>query len=151
MDTTVTAGAVLLHGRFEEPVELTMAHLRALPEHRAEVSFDCLSAGPQRHVFEGALLWDVLRAARPLVDFKGRKQRLRHLVAVTGADGHLVVVSWAEFDPDFGAQPILLATTMDGRPLDAEGPQLVVPTDVCGARYVSGITAVRLAEAAACA
>ncbi|WP_441246818.1 molybdopterin-dependent oxidoreductase [Kitasatospora sp. McL0602] len=142
--TAVGASAVLFHGRFDHPVELTVEQLRALPARRVEVSFDCLGSGMQRHTFDGPLLWDVLRASHPLVDLATRKQRLRHLLAVTGADGHLAVVSWAEVDPDFGGQQILLATAIDGRPLDADGPQLVIPADACGARYVSGITAVRL-------
>ncbi|MER5636165.1 molybdopterin-dependent oxidoreductase [Kitasatospora sp. NPDC002227] len=150
MSRTVVSPAVLLHGRLAEPLELTVAHLRELPARRVDASFDCLSSGPQHHVFEGPLLWDVLRSARPLVDLAGRKQRLRHLVVVTGADGHLAVVSWAEFDPEFGAQQILLATAIDGRPLDQDGPQLVVPADVCGARHVSGVTSVRLAAAEDC-
>jgi hypothetical protein len=33
---------------------------------------------------------------------------------------------------------------MDGAPLDTTGPQLVVPDDHCGARYVSAVTAVWL-------
>ncbi|GAA0654698.1 hypothetical protein GCM10010193_01120 [Kitasatospora atroaurantiaca] len=139
-----TTGAVLFHGRLEEPLELTVEELRALPSHRVRVSFDCLSSGQQHHGFEGPKLWDVLRAARPRVDFKGRKQRLRHLLTVTGADGHCAVLSWAEIDPDFGGQQILLATSIDGTPLDETGPQLVIPADHCGARYVSGITAVWL-------
>ena len=76
-----------------------------------------------------------------------RKPRLGFLLAVTGADGHRAVVSWAEIDPDFGGQQILLATTMDGAALDDAGPQLVVPADHCGARYVSGVTAVWLGPA----
>jgi hypothetical protein len=32
------------------------------------------------------------------------------------------------------------AVAIDGRDLDAEGSQPVVPTDRCGARYVSAIT-----------
>lgn len=137
-----TAGAVLFHGRLAQPVEVTVEELRALPAHRVEVSFDCLTSGQQRHGFEGPRLWDVLRVVRPQVDFASRRQRLRHLLTVTGADGHLAVVSWAEVDPDFGGQQILLATSIDGEPLDASGSQLVIPADACGARYVSGITAV---------
>jgi hypothetical protein len=56
------------------------------------------------------------------------------------------VLSWAEIDPEFGGQQILLATSIDGTPLDDTGPQLVVPADVCGARYVSGITEVWVGE-----
>ncbi|MER8184799.1 molybdopterin-dependent oxidoreductase [Kitasatospora sp. NPDC094015] len=131
---------VHLHGSLDEPVRLTVAELRELPPHRVEVSFDCLGSGVQRHGFEGPKLWDVLRAARPRIDFTGRKQRLRFLVTVTGADGHRAVLSWAEIDPDFGNQQILLATSIDGAPLDEAGPQLVVPADACGARYISAIS-----------
>ncbi|MEU6236717.1 molybdopterin-dependent oxidoreductase [Kitasatospora sp. NPDC047058] len=135
---------VRLHGHLDHPAELTVEDLRALPAHRLEVSFDCLAEGEQRHGYEGPALWDVLRAAGPRIDFTGRKQRLRFLLSVSGADGHRAVVSWAEIDPDFAGCRILLATSMDGAPLDADGPQLVVPDDRCGARYVSGVTAVWL-------
>ncbi|MEU9130847.1 molybdopterin-dependent oxidoreductase [Kitasatospora sp. NPDC048540] len=133
---------VHLHGSLAEPLRLTVAELRELPSHRIEVSFDCLGSGVQRHGFEGPKLWDVLRTARPQIDFTGRKQRLGLLLTVTGADGHRAVLSWAEIDPDFGGQQILLATSIDGAPLDRTGPQLVVPSDHCGARYISGITEV---------
>jgi hypothetical protein len=124
------------------PPEPPPDQLRELPSERAEVSFDCLTEGEQRHGYEGPALWDVLRAAEPMVDLAGRKQRPRCLLTVTGADGHCAVLSWAELDPEFGGQRILLATSADGAPLDEVGPQLVVPADACGARYVSAVTAV---------
>ncbi|MFC1417985.1 hypothetical protein [Streptacidiphilus cavernicola] len=142
MSSTTTAPAVLLHGHLDRPTELTVRQLRELPCHRAEVSFDCRTSGPQRHSFQGPKLWDVLHAAKPRADSGTRKARLGHLLTVTGADGHFAVLSWAEIDPEFSGRGILLATSIDGRPLDAAGPQLVVPEDTCGARYVSGITAV---------
>ncbi|MFD9125868.1 molybdopterin-dependent oxidoreductase [Kitasatospora sp. NPDC059571] len=138
--------AVRFHGRLEAPLDLTVDALRALPAHRVRVTFDCLSGGPQEHGFEGPKLWDVVRAARPQVDLRGRRQRLRLLLEVAGADGHRAVLSWAEIDPEFGGQQILLATSIDGAPLDEAGPQPVVPADLCGARYVSGITEVWLGE-----
>lgn len=58
---------------------------------------------------------------------------------MSGADGHHVLLSWAEIDPDFGQARVLLAVTIDGTPLDRAGPQLVLPQDRCGARHVSGI------------
>ncbi|MEY9841998.1 hypothetical protein [Streptacidiphilus sp. EB103A] len=134
--------AVRLHGHLAQPRELTVEQLRELPAHRAEVSFDCRTSGPQHHAFEGPKLWDVLRAAGLHLVSANRKGRLGHLITITGADGHFVLLSWAEIDPEFSGQQILLATRIDSRPLDAAGPQLVVPTDVCGARYISGITAV---------
>ncbi|MFG2824635.1 molybdopterin-dependent oxidoreductase [Kitasatospora sp. NPDC048365] len=140
--TDAPPATLRLHGLLDEPAELTVEHLRALPSHRVEARFNCLGSGEQRHRFDGPRLWDVVRAARPRVDLRGRKERLRFLLTVTGADGHVAVVSWAEIDPDFGGQQILLATGVDGVPLDGAGPQLVVPADFCGARYISGVTEV---------
>lgn len=41
---------------------------------------------------------------------------------------------------DFGDSPVLLATRLDGEELDEAGAQMVVPSDRCGARYVSAVT-----------
>ena len=136
--------AVRLHGHLHQPGELTVEQLRELPVHRVQVSFDCRSNGPQHHSFEGPKLWDVLRTAGPQLEFATRKGRLGHLITITGTDGHFTLLSWAEIDPEFSGQQILLATSMDDSPLDEAGPQLVVPTDRCGARYISGITDVWL-------
>jgi len=143
-----SAAVVRIHGHVAEPLELTVQHLRRLPEQRVTVSFDCLKEGPQFHDFEGPTLWDVLRTIGPSPDYAARKQRSRLLLTVTGSDEHCAVLSWGEVDPEFGGQRILLATSIDGLPLDSAGPQLVVPADVCGARYISGIRAVWVGPAA---
>ncbi|MEZ0089170.1 molybdopterin-dependent oxidoreductase [Streptacidiphilus sp. EB129] len=134
--------AVRWHGHIDQPAELTVQQLRALPSHHARVTFDCRTSWPQHHTFEGPRLWDVLHTTRPRPESATRKARLGHLLTVTGADGHFALLSWAEIDPEFSGQQFLLATSIDGRPLDATGPQLVVPTDSCGARYISAVTAV---------
>ncbi|ROQ26592.1 hypothetical protein EDD98_6237 [Streptomyces sp. PanSC19] len=82
--------------------------------------------------------------ARPGFDPARRKERSRFLVAVSGGDGHHTVLSWAEIDADFGNAPMLLATHMDDEELDAAGTRLVVPSDRCGARYVSAVTGIRI-------
>ncbi|GAA4041000.1 hypothetical protein GCM10022233_07150 [Streptomyces shaanxiensis] len=40
--------------------------------------------------------------------------------------------------------PVLLAAGVDETPLDRAGPHLVLPQDRCGARCISGITAIRV-------
>ncbi len=135
---------VVLSGDLGRPSRLTVPDLLAWPQCGAEVSFECATSGVQRHRFTGPLLYDVLSAAEPGFDPARRKDRLRFLIAVTGADGHHTLLSWAEIDPDFGRAPVLLAVTLDDNPLDRAGPQLVLPQDRCGARYISGITAVRV-------
>ncbi|NKI41823.1 molybdopterin-dependent oxidoreductase [Streptomyces physcomitrii] len=142
-----TAGPVArlaLTGDLARPARLTVAELRAWPQHRTAVHFECATSGTRRHTFTGPLLYDVLSAAGPVFDLTRRKDRLRFLIAVRGADGHHALLSWAEIDPDFGRAPVLLAVTLDDRPLDPAGPQLVLPQDRCGARHISGITAIRV-------
>jgi DMSO/TMAO reductase YedYZ molybdopterin-dependent catalytic subunit len=137
------AGLVLA-GDIEHPARLTVRDLHAWPQREARVSFECATSGVQCHHFRGPLLHDVLCAAEPDFDPARRKDRLRFLIAVTGADGHHALLSWGEIDPDFGRAPVLLATAMDGVALDRHGPQLVLPQDRCGARHISAITAIRV-------
>ncbi|MGW9028653.1 molybdopterin-dependent oxidoreductase [Streptomyces sp. NPDC055722] len=132
-----------LTGDLARPARLTVPDLLAMPQREKRVSFECATSGVQHHCFRGPLLYDVLSAAGPVFDPARRKDRLRFLILVTGADGHYVLLSWAEIDPDFGRAPVLLAASIDDTPLDRSGPQLVLPQDRCGARSVSGINAIR--------
>ncbi|MFI6090752.1 molybdopterin-dependent oxidoreductase [Streptomyces sp. NPDC051218] len=141
--TPTTAASFTVHGEVAQPFTLTVADLRAgWQQHQAEVTFDCATSGSQHHRFEGPLLHDVIRAAEPGFNPRRRKDRSRFLLAISGGDGHHTVLSWGEIDPDFADSPILLATRLDDTELDAVGSQLVVPTDRCGARYISAITSI---------
>ncbi|MFJ3665839.1 molybdopterin-dependent oxidoreductase [Streptomyces sp. NPDC090106] len=133
-----------LTGDLARPARLTVSDLHGWRQHRTRVAFECRTSGVQHHCFEGPLLYDVLRDAGPGFDPARRKDRLRFLIAVSGADGHHTLLSWAEIDPDFADAPVLLAVAIDDTPLDRAGPQLVLPQDRCGARYVSGIEAIRV-------
>ncbi|MFJ4868471.1 molybdopterin-dependent oxidoreductase [Streptomyces sp. NPDC088757] len=137
------AGSFALRGDVARPATLTVADLRrGWEQHRVEVVFDCATAGPRHHTFAGPLLREVVAVAHPRFDPARRKERSRFLIAVDGGDGHHALLSWAEIDADFGDAPVLLATRMDDRDLDGDGPQLVVPSDRCGARYVSAVTGI---------
>ncbi|MFE3902250.1 molybdopterin-dependent oxidoreductase [Streptomyces sp. NPDC059153] len=139
-----TVAELALTGDLTRPVRLTVPDLLAWPQHEADVSFECTTSGMRHHRFTGPLLHDVLSAAGPVFDPARRKDRLRFLIAVSGADGHHALLSWAEIDPDFGRAPVLLAATIDDTLLDRGGPQLVLPQDRCGARHISGINAIRV-------
>ncbi|MFD6433790.1 molybdopterin-dependent oxidoreductase [Streptomyces venezuelae] len=135
-------------GEVERPARLSVGDLRARwAEREAAVTFHCATSGPRHHVFHGPLLREVVETAGPGFDPARRKDRSRYLLEITGTDGHATVLSWAEIDADFGNAPVLLATALDGRGLDSDGSQLVVPSDHCGARYISGITRIRLVAA----
>ncbi|MCF3130317.1 molybdopterin-dependent oxidoreductase [Streptomyces olivochromogenes] len=140
----MTSAEVALTGDLARPARLTVPDLLCWPQHRVRVSFECATRGTQRHGFAGPRLYDVLTDAGPGFDPVRRKDRLRFLIAVSGTDGHHALLSWAEIDPDFAHAPVLLAVSIDDTPLDAAGPQLVLPQDRCGARHISGITAIRV-------
>lgn len=142
--TTGPVPELVLTGDLGRPARLTVPDLLAWRQHEADVCFECATSGIQHHRFTGPLLHDVLMGAGPRFDPGRRKDRLRFLIAVSGADGHHTLLSWAEIDPDFGRARVLLAVTIDDTPLDRAGPQLVLPQDRCGARHISGITAVRV-------
>ncbi|MFF0744759.1 molybdopterin-dependent oxidoreductase [Streptomyces sp. NPDC004111] len=157
MDTTATAAGaaeaqgpartpvLAVTGAVGRPLRLTVAELRdRWPARTTVARFHCVTSGTRLHTFRGPLLREVLTAAAPEFGPARRKDRSRALIEVHGEDGHGTVLSWAEIDEDFGDAPALLATALDGQPLDACGSQLVVPTDRCGARYISGITRVLL-------
>ncbi|MET8682797.1 molybdopterin-dependent oxidoreductase [Streptomyces sp. NPDC004732] len=133
-----------LTGDLARPARLTVPELSAWPQHRVQVSFECATSGMQHHHFSGPLLHDVLADAGPVFDPVRRKDRLRFLIALSGADGHRVLLTWAEIDPDFGGAPVLLALSLDDTPLDRAGPQLVLPQDRCGGRHISGINTIRV-------
>ncbi|MGO4423341.1 molybdopterin-dependent oxidoreductase [Streptomyces sp. MCAF7] len=134
---------LVLAGDLARPARLTVPDLLAWPQHGAQVAFECATSGGRHHHFTGPLLHDVLTDAGPVFDAARRKDRLRFLIAVRGTDCHRALLSWAEIDPDFGRAPVLLAVTLDDTPLDRAGPQLVLPQDRCGARYISGVDTIR--------
>ncbi|PTN00345.1 molybdopterin-dependent oxidoreductase [Streptomyces sp. VMFN-G11Ma] len=146
MSQTLTppVAELALSGDLARPARLTVPDLLGWPQHEVRVAFECRTSGVQHHSFAGPLLYDVLSDAGPGFDPLRRKDRLRFLIAVTGTDGHHALLSWAEIDPDFAHAPVLLATNIDGTPLDLAGSQLVLPQDRCGARYISGIRAIRV-------
>ncbi|MFC5747524.1 molybdopterin-dependent oxidoreductase [Actinomadura rugatobispora] len=133
---------VHLAGDVEHPAALTVADLRALPQRTVQARYVCGRRGEQPHTYTGPELLEVLLAAGPRFHPVIGKDRVRFLVVVTGRDGHLAVLSWGEIDPRYSGSAVLMATSVDDRPLDTHGPQLVVPGDTAGGRYVSQITSI---------
>lgn len=150
-DATASAGhatrwPVRVRGEVARPGTFTLERLRKLPQHRLKVRYGT-SGGTETHEFSGPLLLDVLNAAGPSFDPGIRNDALRHFVAVTGSDGYRAIVSWGELDPSFAGTKVLLALRQDGKPLDKDGPRLVVPGDAKGGRYVGGVTDLHLGSA----
>lgn len=142
-------GSIELLGAVGTPGPVSVADLQTLPSQTVEVDFES-GKGPQHHAYTGVLLWDVLNQAGILTDEEIKNDSLRFYALVTANDGYQVVISLGEIDPQFGNHPYLLAWDEDGAPLEGEsGPlRLVLPGDVHGGRYVSGIVSIEIVDAA---
>ncbi|HET9258338.1 MAG TPA: hypothetical protein VFO16_24505 [Pseudonocardiaceae bacterium] len=137
------AGKVLLIGDIEHSRILSVEDLRALPAKTVDVTFKA-GSGTQHHVYVGPLLLDVLTQAGPKFDPDIKNDKLRYFISVSATDGYRALVAYGEIDPSFENKQVLLATSEDGRPLDADGPRLVVPGDIAGGRYVTNVNRVFL-------
>jgi DMSO/TMAO reductase YedYZ molybdopterin-dependent catalytic subunit len=106
--------------------------------------------GVESGVFTGPRLLDVLDAAGGPQFPSGRNAKLRTYVLATGADGYQAAIAWGEIDPDFGAQPILVAWQRDGQPLgEGQGiARIVVPDDKRGGRHVATVTRIEVLDGA---
>ena len=137
------AGKVLILGDVARTQILDVAALRNLPSKTVTVTFQG-GGGPQHHTYIGPRLVDVLAQAMPRFDPSIKNDKLRHYISVSATDGYRALVAYGEIDPNFENKDVLLATSEDGRPLDTEGPRLVVPGDTAGGRYVSNVNRVFL-------
>jgi Oxidoreductase molybdopterin binding domain len=140
------AGSFVVTGNVQHRLRLSVADLAAMPgQQSVEVTYRAGTA-TEHHVFTGPLLLDVLARAVPRFDPAIKNDKLRHYVSVTASDAYQALVAYGEIDPGFENKQILLAVTQDGVSLADQGPRLVVPGDVAGGRYVTGVVRVRLAK-----
>jgi hypothetical protein len=129
-----------------DPLRLTATDLKALPHtsvtlHNAHTHED--------ETYSGVRLVDLLgKMGAPLgSDLRGKA--LANYVVATGSDGYKAVLALGEVDPSFHPGEIIVADTMDGKPLDAHsGPfKLVVTEDKRPARSVRNLTTIELKSA----
>jgi hypothetical protein len=77
-----------------------------------------------------------------------RGKALSDYVVATGSDGYKAVLALAEVDPDFHPGEVLVADSMDGKPLDKAGPfRLVVSEDKRPARSVHNLVSIEVRQA----
>jgi hypothetical protein len=120
---------------------LTLPELDALPRVKISVSQHGAS-----HVFEGALLSDVLAKVGAPAGKAIRGVELSDVVIIEARDGYKVVLDLAGIDSAMRTERVILADHMDGSGLDVNvGPlQLVVEGDLRPARAVGMVSAIRL-------
>lgn len=137
----VQAQTLALVGLDGRTVSLDQEALAALP--RQTVTF---AGHGESHVFEGALLIDVLAKAGAPTGKALRGAELADVVVVEASDGYRVAFGLAEADPNTRPNRIILADRVDGAPLAAQdGPlRLVAEGDLRPARSARMVTRIVL-------
>jgi hypothetical protein len=132
---------VALVGLEGQQSTLTLQELDALP--RVKISVNEHGA---LHVFEGALLGDVLAKVGAPAGKAIRGKELADIVLIEAHDGYKVALDLAGTDAMMRTNRVILADRMDGSPLDADkGPfQLVVEGDLRPARAVRMVSVIRV-------
>jgi DMSO/TMAO reductase YedYZ molybdopterin-dependent catalytic subunit len=138
---------LIVAGDVSHPLTLTKEDLAKMP--RTSVTVKGEGSDAMETTYEGVLLYDVLKQAGAPLDKQLMGKALASYVLAEARDGYQVVYTLTELDPSFTSNKIIVADTIDGKPLfPYQGPlRLVVPGEKKGARSIrmlEKITVVRL-------
>lgn len=129
-------------GEVENPVQLTMDDVKAMPSKR--VAVQDMSGNDQ--VYVGVDLADILNLAGVSLGKQLRGENLSKYILIEAHDGYRVIFALPETDPEFTDQTILLAYLVDDKPLpEGVGPfRLVVPHEKRHARWIREISSIKI-------
>ena len=129
-----------------QPFTVTLDALRGMKQESVTVTNGHTHA---QETYTGVPLLTLLAKAGAPVDGTFKGKAISEYVVATGSDGYKAVLALAEIEPGFHPGMVLVADTLDGKPLDAkEGPfKLVVSEDAKPARAVHNLVKVELKQA----
>jgi DMSO/TMAO reductase YedYZ molybdopterin-dependent catalytic subunit len=142
--TTAVSGALTVSGDVKEQVTVTPADIKSMPRTTVKVNEE-----GREVTYEGVLVAEILKKAGVPLGRDMSGGAVASYVLAGAKDGYQVVFSVAELDPGFTANDVIVADTIDGKPLfDYQGPlRIVAPHDKRGARSIrmlQTLTVVRL-------
>jgi DMSO/TMAO reductase YedYZ molybdopterin-dependent catalytic subunit len=120
-------------GDVTQALTVTTTDLKAMPRTTVTVTEEGRDIR-----YEGVLVGELLKRAGAPVGRDLSGKAVATYVRASAKDGYHVVFSLAELDPGFTANDIIVADTIDGKPLfDYQGPfRIVAPHDKRGARSI---------------
>ena len=128
------APALTIAGDVRTPISLTPEELKGMPRTRVDLKGE----DGRTTTYEGVLMGEILKRAGATLGSDLRGAALATYVVASATDGYQVVFSIGELDPTLTTNEIIVADTIDGKPLNpAQGPlRLVAPQDRRPARSV---------------
>jgi DMSO/TMAO reductase YedYZ molybdopterin-dependent catalytic subunit len=130
-----SSAPLLVIGDVAKPLSLSLDDLRHMSRTTVKAKSE---QAEQEETYEGVPLATLLKQAGVPQGAQIRGKAMATYVVAEGADGYQVVFSIAELDSDFQDSDVVVADTLDGKPLnDKLGPlRLVAPHDKRPARWV---------------
>ena len=125
-------------------LQLKGSDLAAMPRTKVTLKMD-----GSDHLFEGVLVYEVLKKAGQPFGDQLRKSQLVKYAICTAHDGYRALFALPEFDPAFTAATAMIADRMDGQPLpDKKGPlRLIVPGEKTASRSIYMLERIELQSA----
>lgn len=98
------------------------------------------------HTYTGVPLAEILKKAGATMEGALKGENLTKYLLVEASDGYQVIFALAELDKSFTDQVIILADTIDGKPLAAgDGPfRIIVPNDKKPARCAKQVIGLKV-------
>jgi Carboxypeptidase regulatory-like domain/Oxidoreductase molybdopterin binding domain len=125
-----------------EPLVLRVADVSALPHITIKVHNGHSNVDES---YSGVALTEVLARIGAPLGKELRGSALASFIVAKGADGYEAVLALAEVDPDFHPGQVIVADSLDGEPLEKEGPfKLIVTEDKHPARWVRNLVSIEL-------
>lgn len=138
--------ALEIEGAGITTIKMSLQDLSRMPRVKLDVREP--HKGEMQH-YEGVRVSDLLVKAGVPLGEKLRGRALATYVVAKASDGYTVVYSVAELDPAMTDNQVIVADTMNGKPLEPkEGPlKIVVPVDKRPARWIRMLTALQIENA----
>ena len=138
--------ALEIEGSGITTIKVSLQDLSRMPRVKLDIREP--HKGEMQH-YEGVRVSDLLAKAGVALGEKLRGRGLATYVVAKASDGYTVVYSIAELDPAMTDNQVIVADTMNGKPLEPkEGPlKIVVPADKRPARWIRMLTTLRVENA----
>ena len=141
----ITGPIVKVTGEVRAPLDLKLSDLQQY--NQVQVKYK--DKDGNYHNYSGVVLADILQKAGVPLGKELHGKNLAKFVVAEGSDGYQAVFALAELDNGFTDRQIILAMTIDGKPLAAtEGPfRIIVQDEKKQARCVRMVTAIKVESA----
>ena len=135
-----TTPALKVSGEVTKPLQLTASDLSKMKRTTAVLK----DRDGNNHTYAGVPVIDILNLAGVTTGKQLRGENLSKYMIVKCADGYEVTFSLAEVDTGFVDRVVILADSMEGKPIQAgKGPfRLIVPGEKVPARSCFQVTEV---------